>query len=1499
MKLKPLVKMMLVLPVVLFPTAVTLHASDLSIYKGNTTGKTSILLMLDTSGSMGISSLILPKNNPYGSAGDVTSSLCARTGVNEGGTVINQWSYNAVDKRAGSETLNKTAFKKQVTINKQTISYYLRGCGNPSIDASGKLIETETGKFDRLSRLKDALIQLLADGSIPDTISMGLGHFSAKTPLTIGTTTNKLVDGHSGKILVPNAQLTAAQREKLILELVKLKSVDTTTNEDGTANSNLKLSSTSYPDIFKASSGTPTAHAYAEAAAYMMGTTTGQDPDLPSTSTVLYDGYSVMQNLDDSSKQVYFVCVGLNDNGELSSFSGATVLPCDNQWNNKVMNTWSTKSWRVNTQVNSQARIYKPDGNGGWTQITAQQLHDTAGVGGMNSDWETIEKLPVGYRYGGWLKVASEPMDIEPIGGQVWGSNVGAHNLVSYRSSPFSLKTESVTTTPAICTQTSYAVNRPYSDGNFKACPSGFSVLNAWNSLCYQKGNWTRNATSAEVTAGKCLAPVKGEAPLANARNPDKSWNSNENYNKSTNAYPGGGGLTYKSGSGSAAVPIDNNYGGFAYSASDTKSGANYIAGGSTSSCDGNGIYFLTDGAPNSTKDAMAQTIMNTTLNNVAYNFSAKPSGINVLTSPKLSSDLFAGETGGWEYIGEYAKKLRNRTEQSDTQKNPMNMNIKTAVVGFGAAFAGLTRNSDGSYNCDSATSLDAKNACLWGSKDYGDGGFYFAENAEDIKNSILKFVENVSVDFAASSLGSISVPSDPLDQTRLMTTGFFPMVEPKSDSTLRTWKGNLKKYNIVGGTLKDIAGNAIYHVAGGKQLINQSAKDLWSNEPRLGVDHSLTSSGGAWSKIPTPSLFNIASDPSSIASVRNVFTMDSTSLKRVTTENLATDFVAMKTLPALNMANIDLQKRYALLNYLGYQTEYSSTKNTLTKADINTIIATKPNTPYRYLGGVVHSTPLVVTQKAALKADANTVSSRTEYVVYGSMEGGLHIVDAGTGVEQSVFVPKEILTNQPETLANSDFKITSTVGLAHGVDAPWTADNTFKLETKVDGVTQYIANKMNIYGGLRMGGKAIYGLDILNPKAPKLLFHISPTTTGFERLAQVWSKPTLAEMRVAGVRQKVLIFGGGYDADVYEKEGSAFTEPTVATKGNALYIVNATTGALIKSISASNAGATADQQNVKYSVLGQPTVLDYDSDGLIDMIYFADLGGQIFRVDLNNAAQSTTVNPPDVMVRIKQIADLKETGFVPRFYDRLTAAVFDEGQDRFVLVTAGSGNRSYPLAGTNQPNKIYGVLDYNAATTGLEKTSFTAFSRMATSMSLANRGVLGGTSTSILWGTGGGLTDDKLKAAMGSNGTLRGWRFDLKSVGDVTNDNYAKSFEESQLVKGDLYVNLYDPKTALSGPGNACGGGVQGISTTHRICAPFADCAAYIKTSYEGIAGPALGSTGNLKDSRESSIVGPIVGDTEACIGKCSVDGSALKDQSNILYSKSRQALMTRWFER
>ena len=730
MKLKPLVSMMALLPVMVLPTSTAVFASDLGIYKGNTAGKTNIFLMLDTSGSMGISSLVMPRTNKWGSPGDVDSSLCSRVEVNEGSNIW-EWAYNLKDVNG------KTGILKTVTIGSTPITYYVRGCE--------KVIDTKkVTEYDRLSRLKDALLPLLAktsaDGGLSDDIRMGLGHYSSKTDLNVGNSGNKLTDSHSGRIMVPVGALTTAQRIKIAQKIAAIKSVDSITDENGDANSKLKFSSTQFPDIMRPSSGTPTAQAYAEAAALMMGTGTGYNKIISDLKKVsyIYDGYMVKQYKNEDG-QAYFICVKLGE-GRVSNSLG-DVKQCPSSWPGYNKN---------DKTISNTSPVYRENNAGEWIAVTPAQLK--AEVGNMNSTWDIYKKLPVGWRLDGWMKVANEPMDIETMGGVVYtynntksdGTNEGAviRGLVAYRTNPFALQ---------------------------------------------------------ETSTGHTV----------------------------------------------------NTLGGFQYSEPDTKKTDNsntYIAGGSANSCDGNGIYFLTDGAPNSSQDIMAQTVMNQTLsNNSQYTFTTKPNN-NVLISPKLRSDLFAGETGSWEYIGEYSKKLRDPT------KNPGNMKIRTAVVGFGSSFDGLNFTTENYivkqngvdvtktrkiYDCETAgASEDAKNACRWGGSEYGDGGFYQATNSEDIANSIIDFVNKVKVDFTPSSLGSISVPRDPLDQTKYMTEGFFPMVMPMEDANFRTWAGNLKKYNIVGGTLKDSSGNAIFKLENSQQVINSSAKDLWSNATS-GTDHS------------------------------------------------------------------------------------------------------------------------------------------------------------------------------------------------------------------------------------------------------------------------------------------------------------------------------------------------------------------------------------------------------------------------------------------------------------------------------------------------------------------------------------------------------------------------------------------------------------------------------------------------------------------------------------
>ncbi|WP_290003086.1 hypothetical protein [Faucicola atlantae] len=86
----------------------------------------------------------------------------------------------------------------------------------------------------------------------------------------------------------------------------------------------------------------------------------------------------------------------------------------------------------------------------------------------MTSAWETHAKLPVGWRYGGWMKVDNEPLDIEPINATPWGNPGGSINLVAYRASPFSVK---VRTTEENTTERKLT---------YDACPYGFTLDQGW-----------------------------------------------------------------------------------------------------------------------------------------------------------------------------------------------------------------------------------------------------------------------------------------------------------------------------------------------------------------------------------------------------------------------------------------------------------------------------------------------------------------------------------------------------------------------------------------------------------------------------------------------------------------------------------------------------------------------------------------------------------------------------------------------------------------------------------------------------------------------------------------------------------------------------------------------------------------------------------------------------------------------------------------------------------
>ena len=318
-------------------------------------------------------------------------------------------------------------------------------------------------------------------------------------------------------------------------------------------------------------------------------------------------------------------------------------------------------------------------------------------------------------------------------------------------------------------------------------------------------------------------------------------------------------------------------------------------------------------------------------------------------------------------------------------------------------------------------------------------------------------------------------------------------------------------------------------------------------------------------------------------------------------------------------------------------------------------------------MGDPLHSRPAILTYGA----------NRSETAVFiGTNEGYLHAIDATTGNEIFSFVPPELLGT-----LNDHYQNPVSTNRTYGLDG----DLTLWVDESLNGDIDHAY----LYMGMRRCGRNYTALDVTNPAAPKYMWSINAGDLGFEKLGQTWSKPTLGTIELNGKATKVLIFGGGYDP---RQDNLNVRSPD--TMGNDLFIVNAETGALLWS----TANDPISYGAMQYSIPSDVSVVDTNSDGLSDQIYVGDMGGQVWRFDIDNAAY--TVTPTVSGGVIASVATDGRGGF-RRFFSRPDISLVSDGDNHFLSVALGSGARSRPLGNrTNnrfymiRQNSIYGAPD-------------------------------------------------------------------------------------------------------------------------------------------------------------------------------------------------------------
>ncbi len=936
----------------------------------------------------------------------------------------------------------------------------------------------------------------------------------------------------------------------------------------------------------------------------------------------------------------------------------------------------------------------------------------------------------------------------------------------------------------------------------------------------------------------------------------------------------------------------DYDNGGWSESDIQTKDGNNYSSPSSliqtdeVKKCSGQGIYVLTDGEPNKGTT--------TKLSRAA---------IGKTTFPNCT-----GTSPGWDCIGKLNSALLDPT------KNAKGLKFKTAVVGFGNSFNNIPKydatksqaenlapflDSNGNKK---ANLTNVQEAAYWGI--VGEGGWYPGNSSQDVVDSVNDFISNLSKDIPSVTTGSPTVPRDALNPAELQDDAYYQTFQPTPNTNYQLWLGNLKKYLVAdGGVLKAKSGASVFNSDGSLKepvyddngLITSAVYDYWAKTINVDVENGdedtigsrkFSARGGAWSQM-------LLGATAQNKAQRKLFTN-----RKAVTSGSPLTFGGTGSLRQIELADIEDSiykndpNRGYLLSLLGYNIDLNNLPTTING------LKTQPT--LRQMGAVMHSYPVLVTNKGKLAYNTTTKAmestNREDYILFGTTQGLLHVVDAETGVEKFAFVPNEMVENQKDAFRHVSVTTQGMQNLYYGIDGPWALYTQYVADSSgnlVVGTGRNSQKGMQIaYGGLRMGGRSYYALDLSDINSPELKFHIDPaskkvyssnsstTFSELEYMGQSWSKPAITWINWGGERKRVMFVGGGYDAG--GTDGDARTNGVKGLYsgyenhdynqtnkiGAGVYMFDADNGDLLwwasDNASASSAITKNDgviatkHSNLKYSVTSEIRTVDRDGDDLVDHIYFGDLGGQLFRIDFDNK-QNTKGAVPKAPI---QLLNLNAAEKSPRFYDMPSFSLYNQNGDIFAVISIGSGNRSQPLrdytttlAGYDY-DAIYNIYDKDVArrdlfsattwnTLGLEKSDLGEITE-------SNR--FSNTEMVAKYEDTGGWFYRFQNCTVGVDGTTTGCSNYKKQSEKVFGTPLAMNYK--------LYVSTFDAsKPGISGD---CGAGVKGESMLTAFCLPFGQCATEIEPSRSVIGvGIHTVTVGGQKSNGDGG------GDDEECTGE------------------------------
>jgi type IV pilus assembly protein PilY1 len=597
-----------------------------------------------------------------------------------------------------------------------------------------------------------------------------------------------------------------------------------------------------------------------------------------------------------------------------------------------------------------------------------------------------------------------------------------------------------------------------------------------------------------------------------------------------------------------------------------------------------------------------------------------------------------------------------------------------------------------------------------------GGGRFLTAANQGELVRALTTVVNEIVIQSASFSSPAVAVNA--FNRTQNLDSLYMSVFSPQ---TTARWPGNVKKYRLApNGDILDAEGNSAVDSNG---FFRAGRRSLWTPaNVRDGADATL---GGAASRIPLPVNRKIYTNTTGTTRLMSGVTLAGQplgglkSLPESTKNALLGITCTSQTDP---IANPNCPSADQLIDWT-YGMDVQDLIGITVLPDNGIVTGNGDYTePRRDMGDPLHGRPAVVVYGQTGSTDVERAKDSRVYAV--TNDGFLHSFDSETGVEQWSFIPATQLGRLARLYQNTGpGRPRKSLGLDGTI-------RVVKLDRCGDGVVNtapYSAtnpcggDRVYLYFGMRRGGSHYYALDVTFKDNPRLMWVAGPVTDSdvpsasmLPRIGQTWSTPTVARATVPGkssvqVRASgagiddhlVLVFGGGYDSDRYDAtEPLPYPASTSDDVGNSLYIVDAVNGTLLwRAGPGSGSGSSPNLAlaQMTHAFPGDVRPIDFTGDGLVDVIYAADLGGRVWRFDVDNAAGSMSG-----FIRGGVFASLGAPGSATtarRFFAAPDVAFIRSGAASWFNIAIGSGNRELPVRDQVTDDKFYSLRDYRMLT--------------------------------------------------------------------------------------------------------------------------------------------------------------------------------------------------------